>query len=169
MAKKHNPEGEKVLRKLPFKLDDSDKAKKGMLAAEVSMQIDEAKAKMASANAKIKEAIKTKTAQVNALLREIREGVERREVQCVEIKNFEKSEIEWHFEGKILESRDMVAADRQIAMKIVPEKPRKGRRIRPGEAGFGEDQSDERAQIAEVHRIETSRKGATTAVDPKHT
>ena len=48
MSKKKNkktPDGEKCLRALPFKLDDAAKAKKGELAAQLNIQIEEAEAK----------------------------------------------------------------------------------------------------------------------------
>jgi len=66
--------------------------------------------------------IKDKSARVNELLTQIDTGFERREVECVEHKNFEGNVIEFWWEGQMLESREMNLKDRQMDMEDVPKK-----------------------------------------------
>lgn len=173
MSKKQKtPDGEKCERTLPFKLNDEDKARKGEIAAGLNKKLEEAtdakKVEMAKHNAKIKDL----TTKISAQLKMINEGVERRAVQCVAVKNYEKDQIEYWFEGEILETVKMKEADRQLNLN---EKPKKGQekwqKLAPKHPRKGDppltEAEEKSAEIASVHKLETSRKGASSSVDPK--
>ncbi len=171
--KKKNPEGEKCERKLPFKLNDEDKARKAELAAQLNKQLEAAEAAKKADMAKHNEKIKKLRADVSTQLKMINEGIERREVTCTEVKNFEANKVEWYFEGEVLESREMKPEDRQLALddkakKKDAKKPEKWQRMAPKhrrKTDPNEETQDE--QIAQVHKLETSKKGASSAVDPR--
>lgn len=172
MAKK-NPDGEKCERKLPFRLNDEELARKGEMAAgfntQIAAAVEKKKAEMAKHNAKIGDLTEKRDAQ----LAMISEGVERREVTCVEFKNYDNNLIEWYFEGVVLESREMKPEDRQ--MSLAEKKPAKGekpkwQKLAPKYKPKEEELTDEEkksAEIASVHKLESSRKGASSSVDPK--
>lgn len=174
MAKKgKTPAGEKCERTLPFKLNDEDKARKGEDASKYNKQLEAAveakKFEMSKHNAKITELTK----KVSSELKKINEGIERRPVTCVAVKNFEKDVIEYWFEGEVLETTPMKPDDRQ--MKLVDEKAppvpkgvkrEKWQTMAPKyKPGTGEETQEE--QIASIHKLETSKKGASSMVDPK--
>ncbi len=177
MAKKSKtPDGEKCERTLPFKLNDEDKARKGEEASKYNKQLEGAmeakKFEMSKHNAKIAELTK----KVSAELKKINEGIERRAVTCTAVKNFEKDVIEYWFEGMVLETTPMKPDDRQMKMATdaktdAKKSPAKWQKLAPKHRAKGykddDDQDTKDADIATVHKLETSRKGASSAVDPK--
>lgn len=174
-GKTKTPAGEKCERTLPFKLGDEEKARKGEIAAGLNKKLEEAvEAKnvdMKKHGAKIKDL----TSKVSAQLKMINEGVERRVVQCTAVKNYEGDVIEYWFEGQIMETVKMKDSDRQLNLneKVSKEKTEKAiakgkekwQRMAPKKPMPNGEDKDE--QIAQVHKLETSRKGASSAVDPK--
>ena len=169
MAKKKTPDGEKCERTLPFKLNDEDKARKGEEASKFNKQLEAAvaakKAEMSKHNAKITDLTK----KVSAELKKINEGVERRPVTCTAVKNFEKDVVEFWYEGIVLETIPMTAADRQLT--LTPEEKKKTRdkwqTLAPKYKAKTEEEETQSEQIASIHKLETSRKGASSSVDPK--
>jgi hypothetical protein len=168
MAKKQDPKGDKIKRALPFKLTDAEKARKAEQAANLNQKLAEAVEKKKEAVSHHTAGIKNLQAQISERLRCIQDGTERREVQCIEVKNYEGNVVEFWFEGKMLESRPMTADDRQTTMKIVKPGVKSIKEITKGKTRlpYKDDDGDENP-IAAVHRLETSKKTATTAVDPK--
>jgi hypothetical protein len=175
MAKKKTPEGERCERTLPFKLNDEDLARKGELAAKLNNQLDAAEANKKRDLATHNEKIKILTEKRDKQLAMIDEGVERRPVTCTAVKNFAANIIEFWFEGQVMESIEMKPEDRQLTLaekaakekgnekpkerwqKMAPKYPAKNQAV--------EDDKD--AEIASVHKLETSKKGANSMVDPK--
>ena len=162
MAKKKNPEGKKVKRTVPFKLTDSEKAAKGESAAKFNEQLEAAVEQKKTAMKAHNSKIKGFTEKVSRLLGEINEGVERREVECIEIKNFEENRVEFWFEGIMRDQRPMVPDDRQQEMKIAEPKIRKG--MKPDFPVSSED-AKEKAELAEVHRLESRKATKRSSVD----
>lgn len=171
MAKKKitTPEGTKIKRALPFKLTAEEKAEKGELAAKMDKQIEAA--------LEVKKAeVKTHTEKISALekkrraaLTAIGEGVERREVTATEVKNYEKNRVEYWFEDKMLEDRIMTPDDRQQALKPIKggKKSAKGFQRFPVSSQDAKEMEEDRVEIAQVHKLETGRNTANSAVDPK--
>jgi hypothetical protein len=175
MAKDKTPKGEKRQRTIPFKLNDEQKARKGEEAAKLAAKIDEAvdlkKAEMSKHNVKIKEMTK----KLSDFLKAINEGVERKPVTCTEVKNFNDDVVEYWFEGEVRETRKMTPEDRQTEMKIAKKTEEKWQKLAPKNRKrgdpltTGEEAATEEQEIAQVHKLETSRKGASSAVDNKTT
>jgi hypothetical protein len=174
MAKKKTPDGEKVEVALPFKLDDEQKARKAEGAGSLNKTLEAAqeakKSEMVKHNGKIKDLQKKLSAQ----LKMINEGIERRVVSCTRVKNFEKNMVEYWFEGEMLEEIEMKPGDRQLDLKEEKTKATKKEKWqsmapRFKSKGYSDDEeaSSTAEQIAQVHSIESSRKGASSAVDPK--
>jgi hypothetical protein len=170
MAKSKTPDGERVEVSLPFKLDDELKARRGETAAMLNKNLDEAVDKKKRDMAKHNEGIKKLTTQIGILLTSINQGVEHRRVSCVEVKNFEKNVIEWWFEGLVMDTRPMKSDDRQLKLQDKDDKKKKGEpRWQTLAPKFPErsTEEDKDIEIAKVHRLETSKKGASSSVDPK--
>lgn len=173
MAKKKTPDGERCERSLPFKLNDEDKARKGELAAKLNKQLELAqeakKAEMQKHNAKITDLVK----KVSSQLKMINEGIERKAVTCTAVKNFEANKIEFYYEGEIMEAIEMKPGDRQLVLdekaKKEAKKPNKWQRMVPKKPLHkdADEEPTREDEIASVHKLETSRKGASSSVDPK--
>lgn len=164
MSKAKNPDGEKCERTLPFKLNDEDKARKGELAATLNKQLEAAQDRKKSEMAIHNEKISGLTKKVSAQLKMINEGIERKAVTCVAVKNFEQNKIEYWFEGMVLESIPMKAEDRQLDLKPKKGAAKKWQKSSTKQAMFPDAEEN---PIAQVHKLETSRRGASSAVDPK--
>lgn len=171
MSKKKNPDGERCKRALPFKLSDREKAEKGELAAKLNKQLEQAMDLRKREMAKHNERVKDLTSKISRILTAIDDGVERREVSCVEHKNFEKNLVEYYFEGIVLESREMKPEDRQLdlaekkASKKAPRWQKLAPKYNPKEEKTEDEKRDE--EIASVHKLETSKSGASSMVDPR--
>ncbi len=175
MAKKgKTPEGEKCERSLPFRLNDEDKARKGELASELNKSLEAAterkRAELKIHNGKIADLTK----KVSAQLKMINEGVERKTVTCTAVKNFEGNCIEFWFEGQPQESIPMKPEDRQLKLSEKEKKAKvdkqseKWQKLAPRYKPKNEAADDDKdREIAQVHQLETSRKSATSSVDPK--
>lgn len=177
--KKNKPakvEGVKTKRMLPFKLNDQEKARKAEAAARLNEKLAEAKDKKKNEVAKHTAGIKELETKISNHLVCIAGGIERREVVCLEVKNFDDSRVEYHFEGEVLEHRPMKDADRQIVMntkaaakvkEVNQELARRAARRRPT-LPYKDDTAEENAlEIARIHKLETSRATASSAVDTK--
>lgn len=167
MKDKKTPDGERLERTLPFKLNDEDKARKGELAATLNKQLEVAieakKAEVSKHNAKITHLTK----QVSAQLKMINEGIERKAVTCTMVKNFESNKLEYWFEGIILEETEMKPDDRQLALKPDEKKAKKKFQKTSAQDQMFPNAETREAEIASVHRMETSKRGANSAVDPR--
>lgn len=158
MAKKSD--GEKIKRALPFTLTDAEKARKGELAATLNKKLEAAQEAKKTEVAKHSAGIKELQNKISTTLAYINDGVERREVLCLEVKNFQDSVVEYKFEGKVLENRPMTDADRQVEMKVVKPAVKSMRDVtKRARLPYKDDEDSREEEIAQVHRIETSRKG----------
>lgn len=167
---KQKNESTKVKRALPFKLTDEEKARKGEAAANLNEQLEVAVAAKKVEVDKHSLKIKDLTKKISNTLHAISTGEERREVQCTEIKNFEKNLVEYVFKGQTLESREMTADDRQLVLADKPEKkgPKaKWQSMAPKYDPKKTAEEEESQEIAQVHKLETSRKTASSSVDTK--
>lgn len=172
MKKATTPEGTKLKRMLPFKLSDEEKARKGEIAAQLNKQHEEAVTQKKVAVAKHNERINDLSKRISVQLMMINEGVERREVQCTEVKNYESNEIQWWFNNEKMDSREMTTEERQMELTPVKKKSETSKEARPKWAKLAPkykskaEREDE--EIASVHKLETSRRGASSMVDPKN-
>lgn len=167
MAKeaKKNPKGEKKIRTVKFALTEAQKAEKGVEAAKASqhlttLEIEKAR-EMKTMGARIKDA----SSRVTTLLSEIHSGFEEREVECIEHKDFDKKEVQYWHEGKIVFSRPMRDDDKQLELK--DKKPQTGwQKTESLKEKDPKAQHDpKRAAIADVHRLETGKNTSRSALN----
>lgn len=161
---KKTPAGEKVKRQLPFKLSDEEKARKGEEAAKINAKADKAMLLKKSDMDMHNKMIKSLVVKRDVLLKSINEGIEHREVNCVEVKNYDDNKIEYWYEGEVLDSRDMRPEDRQQTLtEPKAKKPNRWQKRHP----VSSEEAREQEEIAQVHKLETSKRGAQSMVDPK--
>jgi hypothetical protein len=154
------------MRQLPFKLTDHEKAERGERAATFNFEhgrlVLERKDIMATYNEKLRDL----SSKVSGLLNQISEGIENREVECVEVKNYEANQMEYWFEGEVKFHREMSPEERQMELDERPKAKRgrkpKWQRLAPNYVPKIEDKSSE---IAEVYKTKTSRKTKHSMVD----
>lgn len=170
-----NPKGENKMKVLQFKLTDEQKAEKGLKAAELADKVRlleiEKKALSDEFGAKIKAA----KAQMNTHLKEIFDGVEDREVEAVEVKNFETNKVEYWFEGEKMAERDLTEADKQMQLGEQKKKDRAFQKANDDQKAAlvethqdtkeTKDEKKRRLEIAQVHREETGQLTSRSALN----
>lgn len=174
-AKKPKIKGEKVMRMVEFKLTDAQKAEKAQKAAEMSNELSEIVVEKKLAVDVFNSKIKDRTSRMNTLLGEVHRGVEEREVECIQVKNFETERVEYYHDGVKVQEREMNESDKQLSLaeakKNAGKKWQKPKKETPDADGpdyiapeRAEDASKEaakkRAEIRAVHREETGRNTA---------
>lgn len=142
MAKAKTVESTKTRKWFSFQLTTEETAKKGLRAAELAVEIVTKEEEANSVKDKFKGEVATLRREQAGLHRTIRAGSEQREVDCEEVKDWDRLLVEWKYKGDVMESRPMTAEERQVKLKLVSAK----------------DAKPLSAPIAEVMREETSRK-----------
>lgn len=171
MAKaKKNPKGEKAMKVLQFKLSDEQKAEKGLKAAELQAEIEKLEYEKKAASDAFGSKIKAAKAKMITFLKEIHEGVEDREVEAIEVKNFDQNKVEYWYEGEKKSERDLTDADKQMNLGDQKKKERAWQKANDDQKAemvetAGDDAETKkdkkrRLEIAKMHREET---GALTA------
>lgn len=165
MSKK-NPKGKTIKRMIAFNLTEEQKAKKGEAAAKLNESLEAAVEKKKEAMSDHSEKIKGLTAKIRKFLHELNEGKEQREVECVEVKNFESNTVEYWFEGENVFARKMEPSDRQEEMDLKPKRGPKWQTAAPKkEFPVSSEDAREKEEIAQVVKMETSRKTKRSSVD----
>lgn len=149
------PKGKKVTREVEIDLDDSTHAKlskergdKLRTKARLTAEFEEVKTKWT-------ERIKPISDRLAVLDESVRNGKEKKTVECVLVKNFEDNKMEYWFEGKIVDHRPMTAADRQEDLVLKNKKKRTNSVVMP------EKEDD----VTNVRKLETSKRTKHSSVD----
>lgn len=112
-------EGEEVQKVLSIALSDEEKNSKKCIVSDLTSDLLGWKAKKAAAIAEFSPKIKDLDKQISKLQAMIDSGFEDRNVTCKIVKNYDDNKIEYWHDGKIAESREMTAQDRQLDLKTV--------------------------------------------------
>lgn len=190
--KKKSPKGKTVKRPLPFNLTDAEKATRGLEAAKLNTDIAQLTIEKKMATEEYSAKIKDRTARRNDLLTQIDDGKENREVECVEVKNFESNKVEYYFEGEKITERDLTEEDKQLELdeasakkgakklkeKQLAAKPQTAEQKKAEEAkacaavpgkkpprGKRQEITEFDMDLARTHREETSRNGSYSALN----
>lgn len=170
---KTNPKGTRVSKSFAFDLSDAEVREKVRCAGELRKEFD-------ALHTKFEENKETTKAKLTALAgrrddayRVAEAGIENRTVDAILVKNYDEKKIEYWFEGKMIEHRAMTENELQIEANFDKKGVvTKARAIKQTlQKNDGKDPiaaahaNGKLADIAEVHQMETSRKGKTSAVD----
>lgn len=113
---KKDPVGIKVTKEFMFKLTEKEKSALGEKGAGVhaNIKVTEANFKEVKSNWAAK--IKDLKAQEDVISLAITEGLEKRVVDAVMVKDYELNEIKYFVSGELIESRDMTESERQAEL-----------------------------------------------------
>lgn len=170
MATTKNPKGKDVKRAVLFKLTAEEKATKGEQAAKFSEDWKAVETKFKVVRTDFTDKLKSLRSKIDKLLGEIHEGQERREVECIEVKNFEENMVEFFHKGVKVDEREMTADDRQLEITPVKGKAKwqkaNGKRFPTSSQEAKEMAEDKKAkEISEVIKLETKRGTKQSSVD----
>lgn len=169
MTKAKTPKGMKVNEIIEFELTDKEKSEKAQIAAKLMGEADEASAEKAKAVKEWNATIKSKTNRVHELLAQIEKGMEPRETEVTLVKNYDKGDIEFWLDNKVVKSREMTHDERQMdigeAAQEAPAPTRRGRKLSVVEAEGGE--KDVGDVIKEETRKSTKRSSVDAAARPE--
>ena len=165
---KNKIEGQKCIRLLEFDLTDTQKADKADEAAELSEQVLKLTVEKKTVTKEFTSKIGSKQSSIDTLLAEIRAGKEKREEECIEVKNYNENQVEYYLDNKLVEKREMEPEERQD--NLFEEKPKRNfQKLKMNEdQGYPEiaDPVDTESQeIQKVHKEATSKKTASSALD----
>ena len=104
-----------LFKTFPFKLMDKDYIEKGKLAATQQLDVSNIEEHFKDVKAEWKHKIKLSKQDLSHSLRIIRNGVEEREVEVEELKDFVRMTVTYILDGEILEERAMTDKERQLA------------------------------------------------------
>lgn len=164
---KTNPKGAKVTKEFMFKLTKDESNEKGMAAAALKKEVDRLEIQFDEVKESWKAKINTRTDKYKELLDVIDAKEEKRTVEAILVHNYADATIEYWFEGTIMESRAMTDNERQKEMDL--KAPKKARAIKQtlqkADPVAAAHANGKVSDIAEVHKLETSRGTKTSAVD----
>lgn len=175
--KQKTPAGTKVTKEFEFKLTEAEFSEKGKSAAALSREVTDLKVQFEEVKDTWNAKIKTRAAKRDDVLAVIHAKKEKRTVDAVLVKNYDAKEIEYWFEGEVLERRTMTDSELQVeadfekngkkarALKQKLTKPldpelagKVGAKVPAAVNGQGED-------IGDVIKAETHRRTKTSSVD----
>jgi predicted nuclease with TOPRIM domain len=161
------PKGTKVTREISIEIAD-DKERLAKLGKEEGALLRNL-AKLDANFAEVKSEWAARLDPLRSRLGEIRQALkDERETftaDTVMVKNYDANKIEYWFDGKIVDARDMTAEERQQDIGF-PKNTRKGRAPRVDhKMAAANDVEREDADIGNVRRLETSRHTKHSATD----
>lgn len=173
MSKKKlvQPKGIKLTKEFIFKLTDTELKERGQVAAKAragaaafELQFEEVKETW-KAKIKVQENLR------DAALDVIHAGDEKRSVEATMVKNFNSGEVEYWYEGAILERRVMTEPEKQMEITDLQKTGKKARAVRqklqkidptsPQANGLTQEQ----IETGQVIKEETSRRTKLSSVD----
>lgn len=111
---KKSPKGKTVKRELPFKLTDTEKAERALEAAHLDAEIADFSVQKKLVSDEWSAKIRSRTSKRTDLLKQINDGIEHRDVECTEVKNFDTNKVEYWLDGSKISERDLTETDRQL-------------------------------------------------------
>lgn len=166
---KATPKGVKISKEIDFVLTREDLAKKGENMSALDGEIDELELQFEEVKQNWRAKISTREAARKDISAVVRAKKERRMVDVVMVKDFEAKEITYWFEGAIVESRTMTESELQMEANFgnadKKAAPKKQKLVKHDPIAEAHAVDGPMGDIAEVHKLETSRRDKTSAVD----
>lgn len=166
---KKTPAGSKVTKEFVFKLTDKEVREKLRGSRELRLEYDAYFSKCEEAKETMKAKLTALRARRDDAQRLAEDGEEKRMVEAVMVKDYEAKEVQYWFNGEMMESRTMTENELQMEVDF-KKTEKKARAIK--QTLQKTEKTDPIAHangkmtdIAEVHSLETGRKTKTSAVD----
>lgn len=170
-SKTKQPEGTLVTKEFMFKLTDAEAKDRLQAAGALHEEIQQLMEKFAEVKKTWNEKIKARTASRDEILVAGNSGEEKRTVEAIMVKDFNAKEIQFWFDGAMIEQRAMTDSECQMEVNFSKEeKKARGTRQKlkhadPVEAAHAAAQAGEAEDIDNVRRLETSRHSKHNALD----
>lgn len=119
---KKNPKGKKVKRDLAIELTSDEFAAKGKEAANLACEFREVEKEKKAVVETYSAKLKDRASRRDELLNSIKEGVENRTVECIEVKNYNENRVEFWHQGVMNQHREMTVGDRQAEIPLKDKK-----------------------------------------------
>ena len=103
-----------LTKEYEFELTPEQVEERALKAADLNFEVQQLETEKKEVVSSFTSRIKTRAAERDTLLEEVRGHKELRQVECEVTKNFESNSIEYFFEGKLMESRAMTGDERQM-------------------------------------------------------
>lgn len=154
------PKGTLVTREVELELDDKILVKLGKERGDKLRAKADLEEKAAEDKQKWAERIKPLSERLTFIDDCLRNGKEKKTLEVTAVKNYDENKVEFWYEGKIVDYRAMTVQDRQEDM---PLKTKKGRSKENSVKNVAPQTEEE--SIAEVRKLETSKRTKLSAVD----
>lgn len=183
-APKKNPKGTLMQKTIAFALTPDEIRARAEAAANFANQLAEEDKRFEEVKRDWRAKLTDIAAKRDTNLASIREGKELRNVEVTLVKNYDENRMEYWFEGKMMEEREMKPEERQQGFDEIPptktnKKGLKAQRaesdakamMMPGATGekaprdITEATNDAQQDTADVIKMETSKKTKRSAVD----
>lgn len=155
-------EKRKVMRNVDVKLTKEEVHDFGKESAELDRQIDDKELELKEETERRKGEIKTLQSDMRKKLRLIRQGFETRNVECEEIKDFNRNVVEYYYQGEMVHERVMEPSERQL--QLIKDKHEKAQ-SEAKEAANGSHPTSKQAEVASIIKDETRRTTKHSSVD----
>ena len=109
-----------VMHSVEFELTPDEIAARARDAAETQHEMNEAEARFAEMKQNHKNHVGALEGRTRDLLRAIRRGTEERLVECVEVKDYRRSIVEYLLNGEVVDERAMEPSERQAELLAMP-------------------------------------------------
>lgn len=147
-----------VDRPLTFELTEDDYSRLGKDAGEAAHELRSIGGEFEKVKKTWKENIDAADGRLVQILSTIREGKEKRQVKCIERKDFQNSRVDYIFDGEIMESRAMYDSERQAEFTLT--KP--GQKAKDVEFERAEPKSEDVGAVIKEETSRRSKKDAST-------
>ena len=171
MAKKSSDKIQErlVTRDMTFQLSQKEIATISKDCAALDSEVVALEQQLAGVKKELGGIIKEKKRVLRQLLRDIREGVQTKEVECTERKDWNDGTVEYLVDGKVEETRDMTEEEKQMDMPVDKPLVKRARKAKKAEITAEAGTTDAQTEMNEVWKEETGRKTKRNAVDPVKT
>ena len=165
MSRKAQPKGTKVTKEFLFDLTEQEFAEKGKAAAALCQEVKDLDVQFEEVKDNWKAKIKAREAKRDDILAVIHAKKEKRSVESVLVKNYDTKEMEYWFEGKVVERRTMTADEVQTELPLAkPKRTRKAKEHKTDPVAAAHANGHD-ADMAKVIQEETSKRTKLSAVD----
>jgi len=136
-----NPDGIKMKRMVGIAVDQKTQLKKHQQLSKLQLDYFETEEEKKASARNYNHKMKDMKATIQRLSRENDSGTEDTEVDVVAVKNFEANEVEYYYEGKVVETREMTDDDRQTDLE--DKAPKKKTKLRKNAKNKAFEDGDE--------------------------
>lgn len=160
------PVGKKVTREFSVELDDQRYAELARRQGSVLMTKSKLEAEYSEVKARWKERLDPLTTELDTIEAALRDGKETMTAETTMVVNYDERRVEYFFNGKVVDSRDMTTQDEQQAEAPLKNRAKSTKPRRDHKKAASGDREDEVGEdIESVIKAETRKSTKHTSTD----